>query len=129
MTSRTYPDAADDYEAMSFCQSVARFSACFSEVSLGELMAMGGKFLELAYGAAGAEVDEQETAQVIARAIDEVLVFRLRANPTALQKYLDAKRKHVEYLQSTLTTQQTASRDSRSVATSKPLFGWFSKKK
>lgn len=101
MSSHTFEDAADEYEAMSFYQSVARFSACFSGLDLGELMAMAGKFLELSYGAAGAEADEQEAAEVIARAIDEVIVFRLKTNTDALRKYLDAKRKHVEYLEST----------------------------
>jgi hypothetical protein len=129
MSSRSYEDAADEYEAMSFFQSVGRFSACFSELDLGELMAMGGKFLELSYGAAGAEADEQETAAVIARAIDEVIVFRLKANTDALRKYLDAKRKHVEYLQSTLPTDQPSPSVPSPPGASKSLFGWLNKKK
>lgn len=99
MSGRTYEEAAQEYEPMSFFLSVQRFSACFNELSLGDLMALGGKFLELAYRTESDDRTENESADAIARAINEVIVFRLKANPTALKRYTEALCMHEAALQ------------------------------
>jgi len=98
MSDRSYEEAADEFEDLNFFQSVSRFSHCFSDLSLGELMAMGGRFLELAYRDATSE-DERETSLFLAAALEEVIVFRLMGNQDGLQKYLAAKQAHLEQLQ------------------------------
>lgn len=98
MSGRTYEEAENEYEPMSFTQSVERFSACFNELTLGELMAMGGKFLDLAHRPEADDASEHESADVIARSIDEVIVFRLRDNPTALKRYTEARSMHEAHL-------------------------------
>ncbi|MDN3555526.1 hypothetical protein [Halomonas maura] len=126
MSDRSYEEAADEFEELNFFQSVSRFSHCFSELSLGELMAMGGRFLELAHGDAEVE-DERETSRFLAAAIEEVIVFRLRGNEDGLQKYLAAKQAHLEYLQQNIphaSDRDTAS-PKPSSSTKRGLFAWF----
>lgn len=126
MTDRSYEEAADEFEELNFFQSVSRFSRCFSERSLGELMAMGGRFLELAYGDAESE-DERETSRFLAAAIEEVILFRLRGNQDGLQKYLAAKQAHLECLQQSAPEESERGAD-RPVSTSPKkggLFAWF----
>lgn len=126
MSDRSYEEAADVFEELNFFQSVSRFSHCFSELSLGELMAMGGRFLELAYGDAESE-DERETSRHLAAALEEVIVFRLQGNQDGLQKYLAAKQAHLECLQRNAPEESERGTDCSASAspTKGGLFAWF----
>lgn len=126
MTERSYEEASDEFENMNFFQSVSRFSHCFSELSLGELMAMGGRFLELAHRDADV-TDESETSRYLAAAIEEVIVFRLRGNEDGLQKYLKAKQAHLEYLQQYMPSAQSSDTANPEPSSSarRGLFSWF----
>jgi hypothetical protein len=126
MSDHRYEEATDEFEDLNFFQSVSRFSHCFSELSLGELMAMGGRFLELAYRDAEPE-DEQETSRLLAAALEEVIVFRLMGNQDALQKYLAAKQAHLEYLQQSapVPSERGTDRAVHPSPTKGGLFAWF----
>lgn len=130
MSDCSYEKAADEFENLNFFQSVSRFSHCFSDLSLGELMAMGGRFLELAYTDATPE-DERETSRFLAATLEEVIVFRLMGNQDGLQKYLAAKQAHLEQLQQ--STPAESKRDSGHPPHSSPVkggfFAWFGGKR
>ena len=126
MSDRSYEEAADEFEELNFFQSVSRFSYCFSDLSLGELMAMCGRFLELAYSDASPE-DERETSRFLAAAMEEVIVFRLKGNQDALEKYLAAKQVHLAELQQITSAASDCDND-YSPHSSPPkggLFAWF----
>lgn len=126
MNDRSYEEAADEFEALNFFQSVSRFSHCFSDLSLGELMAMGGRFLELAYSDATSE-DERKTSRFLAAALEEVIVFRLMGNQDGLQKYLAAKQTQLEQLQQSTPTASDCDNDHlpHSSPAKGGLFAWF----
>jgi hypothetical protein len=126
MSDRSYEEAADEFEELNFFQSVSRFSYCFSDLSLGELMAMGGRFLELAYSDASSE-DERETSRFLAAAMEEVIVFRLKGNQDALEKYLAAKQVHLAELQQITSAASDCDNDysPHSSHSKGGLFAWF----
>jgi hypothetical protein len=126
MSDRSYEEAADEFEELNFLQSVSRFSYCFSDLSLGELMAMGGRFLELAYSDASSE-DERETSRFLAAAMEEVIVFRLKGNQDSLEKYLAAKQVHLEELQQITSAASDCDNDysPHSSPLKGGLFAWF----
>lgn len=126
MSDRSYEEAADEFEYLNFFQSVSRFSHCFSDLSLGELMAMGGRFLELAYRDAESE-DERETSRFLAAALEEVIIFRLMGNQDGLQKYLAAKQAHLEQLQQSapVASGHGTDRPPHPSPTKGGLFAWF----
>lgn len=126
MSDRSYEEAADEFEDLNFFQSVSRFSHCFSDLSLGELMAMGGRFLELAYRDATSE-DERETSRLLAAALEEVIVLRLMGNQDGLQKYLAAKQTHIEQLQQSApaASECDSGHSPHSSPTKGGLFAWF----
>jgi hypothetical protein len=126
MSDRSYEEAADEFEELNFFQSVSRFSYSFSDLSLGELMAMGGRFLELAYSDASSE-DERETSRFLAAAMEEVIVFRLKGNQDALEKYLAAKQVHLAELQQITSAASDCDNDysPHSSHSKGGLFAWF----
>lgn len=126
MSDRSYEEATDEFEDLNFFQSVSRFSHCFSDLSLGELMAMSGRFLELAYRDAESE-DERETSRFLAAALEEVIVFRLMGNQDGLQKYLAAKQAHLEHIQQSapLASERGTDRSPHPSPTKGGLFAWF----
>jgi hypothetical protein len=126
MSDRSYEEAADEFEAMNFFQSVSCFSHYFSDLSLGELMAMGGRFLELAYRDATSE-DERKTSRFLAAALEEVIVFRLMGNQDGLQKYLAAKQAHLEHLQQSTPAASECGNDHspHSSPAKGGIFAWF----
>ena len=126
MSDRSYEEAADEFEELNFFQSFSRFSHSFSDLSLGELMAMGGRFLELAYSDASSK-DERETSRFLAAALEEVIVFRLKGKQDVLKKYLAAKQVHLEQLQQITSAATDCDNDySPHSSTSKGgLLAWF----
>ncbi len=130
MSDRDFDDIADEYDRLNFYQTVSRLSVAFEEVPLGELMAMGGRFLELARGDAGTTEDEQATSSCLAQAVEEVIVFRLKGNEVGLQKYLEAKLSHVQVLDKhfSLAASPNPERPPASTGARGP-FGWFGKRR
>ena len=126
MSDRSYEEAADEFDELNFFQSVSRFSHSFSDLSLGELMAMGGRFLDLAYSEASSE-DERKTSRFLAAALEEVIVFRLKGNQDALEKYFAAKQVHLEELQKITSATSDYDNDYSpySSTTKGGLFAWF----
>lgn len=98
MEDRDYDDAADEFEELNFYQTISRFAECFSHLSQGELMALRSRFVQLAYLEHEPEDDERKTANLIAEAIEEVIVFKLKANPDGLDKYFRARNSELEYV-------------------------------
>jgi hypothetical protein len=128
MTNQKFEDPMDEFNELDFFQTMGKFSSIFSVLSLGELMALGGKFLELAHGEMNAEADEQISAGAIAQAIEEVIVFRLKDKPDALKKYLDAKRLHLEFLHESALSHKQASTKTEPKSSVSAVFGWFGRK-
>jgi len=89
-------------------------------------MAMGGRFLELAYSDASSE-DERETSRFLAAAMEEVIVFRLKGNQDALEKYLAAKQVHLAELQQITSAASDCDNDysPHSSHSKVGLFAWF----
>jgi hypothetical protein len=127
MNNRSHSDAADEYERLNFLQSVSRFTAVFTELSLGDLMALGGRFLDLAHGLDGTIEDEQRTSACIAEAIEEVIIHRLAGNEDALKNYFAAKQAQLTLLRDHYRTDGTPLPDLHPSASG--VFGWFGKKK
>ncbi|MCV2357006.1 hypothetical protein LNV09_22920 [Paucibacter sp. B2R-40] len=125
MSDRSYEDAADEFERLNWYQSIVRFNECFEAQSLGELMALGSKFLELAHEEA--EVDERETSQCFAQTIEEVILFRLKGNETGIRAYLAAKQAQLENLQKHMVAAPVASGATQVVR--KGVLAWFGKRK
>ena len=130
MSDRDYENIADEYDHLNFYQTVSRFAGAFEHVPLGELMAMGGRFLELARGNAGTTEDEQATSGCLAQAVEEVIVFRLKGNEVGLQKYFEAKLAHLQYLDKHFpAVASLASKEPVTPTTSRGLFSWFGKRR
>ena len=127
MSDRDFEDFADEYDGLNFHQAASRFAATFASVSLGELMAMGGRYLELARGANGTTEDERATCSCLAEAVGEVILLRLQGNPNGLEKYLEAKRSHLEYLDKYLPS--ASLQPKQSAPSGSASFSWFGKRR
>jgi hypothetical protein len=133
MNDRSYENAADEYDGLSFHQAVQRFSAAFEDISRGELMALGGKFLELAHGVQTELDEERRTSACLAEAIEEVILFRLAGNDEGIRSYLAAKQAHLEYLREYGSVEESAENAEPSTIASEReasswLGSWFGKK-
>jgi len=119
---------------LSFYQAVSRFAAAFEDISRGELMALGGKFLELAHGVQTASDEERRTSSSLAEAIEEVILFRLAGNDEGIRSYLAAKQAHLEYLRECGSVEAAAENAETSTIPpprepSASVGSWFGKKR
>jgi hypothetical protein len=133
MNDRSYEDAAAECDGMSFYQSVSRYADAFDNFSHGELMALGGKFLELANGFTQASDDERRTSTSLAEAIEEVILFRLAGNDEGIKSYLTAKQAHLEYLRKYSAADVTSAKSEPPVSSaagesSSSVSSWFGKR-
>ena len=99
MNDRSYEDAADEFEKLNFFRSLTLFADCFSRLSHGELLALRSRFVQLAYLEHETEDDERKSADLIAQAIEEVIVFNLKGDPTCLNNYLEARNAEFEMVE------------------------------
>lgn len=136
MEERSYEDAADEFEGLDFYQSISRFAECFDNLSCGELMALRSRFVQLAYFEGEPEDDERKTASQIAEALEEVILFNLKSDTPALEKYLAARNTEYEFMKDygvgtiahDVLTAGGSQQEPSSPAPSKGLFKWLSKK-
>jgi hypothetical protein len=129
MGDRDYEHVADEYDRLNFYQAVSRFSEALGEISLGELMAMGGRFLELAQGDAGTTEDERATCGCLAQAVEEAIVFRLKGDEAGLQRYFEAKLAHLQFLDKYFPVAASSTSDKEPAPGNQGLSGWFGKRR
>jgi hypothetical protein len=134
MNDRSYEDAADEFDGLSFYQAVSRYAVAFADLSHGELMALGGKFLELASSLSETSDDERRTSASLAEAIEEVILFRLAGNNEGIRSYLAAKQAHLEYLHKYSPAAVAPAKNEPSAPlpareSSSWVSGWFGKRK
>lgn len=136
MEERSYEDAAEEFENLSFHQTISRFAECFAILSHGELMALRSRFIQLAYLETDSEQGERNSAHHIAEALDEVIVFNLKHDPAGLDRYLKARNAEHDFVENygvgTIAHDLLATEMNRQEvdkpSLKKSVFKWLSKK-